>query len=144
AIDADGNLFFSDSGNKRIRVIRYGAVMAEPGSTVTATAGTPQTITAGRAFAGTLQITLMSPAGTPENGIRVDFAAPSSGASCSFAGGASTVSVLTDINGQASAVCTANLLAGSYSVTATPLTLGSSATFSLVNAAAPPTTFNVS
>jgi sugar lactone lactonase YvrE len=134
AADTEGNLYFADSGNRRIRVVRYGAVLAEPGSTVAVSGGTPQIATPGTVFPVALEVTLRSPAGTPENGVRVDFAAPASGASCTFPGGGSTFSALTDISGQVAVVCTGNSQAGSYRVTATPLTLGTSATFSLANA----------
>jgi sugar lactone lactonase YvrE len=134
AIDAEGNVFFVDPGNFRVRAVRYGAVMAEPGSTVTASGGSAQMTPTGTTFATALQITLKSPDGTPENGIRIDFAAPTSGASCTFAGGSSTFSTLTDIDGHASATCTANTQAGAYHVTTTPLALGQSVSFLLTNA----------
>lgn len=133
AIDAEGNVFFVDPGNARVRAIRYGAVMAEPGSTVAVSGGTAQSTAPGAAFSSALQVTLTSPEGTPENGIRVDFSAPDSGARCTFAGGGATFSTLTDIDGRASATCTANAQPGSYSVTATPLALAQSASFSLTN-----------
>jgi uncharacterized protein (TIGR03437 family) len=138
AIDSEGNLFFSDTCDHRVRAIRFGAVISEPGSTVAANAGTPQSVAAGRAFPVSLQVTVTSPAGTLENGIRVDFAAPASGPSCAFPGGAATYSTLTDSNGHATAVCTASSQTGTYAVTATPLNLGKSATFSLTNSAPPP------
>ena len=134
AIDSEGNLYIADSRNRRIRAIRYGAVIAEAGSTVTASGGNNQSTAIRTAFPMVLQVTLKSPEGTLENGIRVDFAAPASGASCTFPGGSSTYSTLTNIVGQASATCTANAQLGSYSVTATPLALGQSASFSLTNA----------
>jgi len=132
AVDSEGNVFFSDS-SLRIRAVRYGAVIAEPGSTITASGGASQTASTGTTFATALQISLKSPVGTPENGIRVDFVAPAAGASCTFADGKSTFSTLTDIQGSASATCTSNSLAGAYSVTATPLALGSSVSFELTN-----------
>jgi sugar lactone lactonase YvrE len=137
AVNDEGDLFFADGGNRRMRAIRFGAVIAEPGSTVSATEGTPQTAPVSATFPVALQVTLRSPVGTLENGVRVDFSAPSSGALCTFPNGNSTYSVLTDINGRASATCTANSQIGSYVVTATPLALGQSASFSLNNAAAP-------
>src|SRR5439155_15515969 len=103
AVDAEGNLFFSDAVNRRVRAIRFGAVLAEPGSTVNATGGTPQTVQVHTVLAAALQVTLKSPVGTLENGIRVDFSPPTSGASCTFPNGSSTYSVLTDINGHSSA-----------------------------------------
>lgn len=133
AIDAEGNLFFSDGANRRIRAIRFGALIAEPGSTVSAISGTPQSATVGAAFSIPLEITLRSPAGTPENGIRVNFNSPTSGPSCLLSNGSTNYSVLTDINGQASVTCTANSQIGSYSVIATPLALGQAASFALSN-----------
>ena len=138
AIDSEGNLFFADGPGYRVRAIRFGAVISEPGSTVVAGGGTPQSAAAGRAFSAALQITLTSPVGTLENGIRVDFAAPSSGPSCLFPGGGAAYSTLTDINGHATATCTANSRTGTYAVTATPLNLGKSATSALTNSAPPP------
>jgi hypothetical protein len=137
AIDAEGNLYLSDMSNRRIRAIRFGAVLAEPGSTVTATAGDGQQANEDTPFSTALQVTLQSPAGTPENGIRVDFAAPSSGPSCVFPNGSNLVSVLTGSDGTASVICIANTQTGSFIVTATPLALGSDASFSLTNLSAP-------
>lgn len=133
AIDAEGNFFFIDNGNFRVRAVRYGAVMAAPGSAVTASGGSVQMAPTGTTFPTALQINLKSPEGNPANGIRVDFAAPATGASCTFAGGSSTFSILTGNDGHAGATCTANSQAGFYSVTATPLALGQSVSFSLTN-----------
>lgn len=133
--NSEGDIFFSDSSNRRIRAIRFGAVIAEPGSAINSVAGSSQTATTQTKFAVPLEVTLMSPGGTPENGIRVDFSAPGSGASCRFPNGGPTYSVLTDFNGHASATCTANSTAGSYKVTATPLSLIQSVSFSLTNSA---------
>jgi uncharacterized protein (TIGR03437 family) len=142
AIDSEGNLFLSELSGLRVRAIRFGAVVSEPGSSVVTSGGTPQSAVAGRAFPAPLQVTLTSPVGTLENGIRIDFAAPASGPSCVFSGGGSTYSTLTDVSGHATAVCTANSRSGAYAVTATPLNLGvfhnKSATFSLANSAPPP------
>jgi sugar lactone lactonase YvrE len=136
AIDAEGNLFYA--AGDRILAVRFGAVIAEAGSTVAATAGTPQTVMTETSFPVALQTTLMSPVGTPENGIRVDFSAPASGASCTFPNGSTSFSALTDTSGHASVVCTANSEQGSYNVRATPLSLSTSASFSLTNSAPVP------
>jgi hypothetical protein len=136
AVDIEGNLFFSDDSTRRIRAIRYGAVMAEPGSSVTVSSGDGQIAGVGSAFLLVLQVTVKSPAGTLENGIRVDFVAPASGASCTFAGGTSNYSTLTDLDGHASATCTANAQTGRYAVLATPLALTQSVSYSLENAPA--------
>jgi sugar lactone lactonase YvrE len=136
AVDREGNVFLSDPGNKRVRAVRFGAIIAEPGSTLKTVAGGSQTTPTQTKFSVPLEVTLMSPAGTPENGIRVDFSAPASSASCRFPNGSSAFSVLTDVNGHASVVCTANATAGSYNVTAAPLNLAQSVSFSLTNNAA--------
>jgi sugar lactone lactonase YvrE len=133
AIDAEGNLFCSNLTHLRIRAIRFGAILAEPGSLVTASEGTGQSAPAYRVFARNLAATVRSPAGTLENGIRVDFVAPADGPSCTFPSGTTSYSVLTDLSGRAAISCTANSVRGSYVVTATPLGLGSSVQFSLTN-----------
>jgi hypothetical protein len=84
AFDADGNLYCSTGVLLRIRAIRFGAVLAEPGSSVTASAGTDQSAAARTEFAMKLEATVRSPAATLENGIRVDFVAPSAGPSCTL------------------------------------------------------------
>jgi streptogramin lyase len=138
AIDAEGNLFCSNQDLLRIRAIRFGAVLAEPGSAVTATEGTGQSAPVRGSFARNLVATVTSPAGTLENGIRVDFMAPTSGPSCAFASGTTRHSTLTDGKGRASVACIANSELGSYMVTATPLGLGRSTQFELTNTAPPP------
>ncbi len=137
AVNAEGDLFFSDDAHRRIRAIHYGAVIAEPGSSVIASAGSTQSAPEGSAFAAALQVTVNSPAGNLENGIRVDFSAPASGPSCTFPDGNNTYSALTGLNGVAAAVCAANAQTGSYAVSATPLALGLPVNFSLTNTAAP-------
>ncbi|MCX7170039.1 MAG: IPT/TIG domain-containing protein [Proteobacteria bacterium] len=134
AVDTEGNVFFFDVGNLRVRAIRYGAVMAGQASTVNVGSGSAQTTLVGTSFPITLQIDLKSSEGSPAYGVRVDFTAPNSGASCTFPNGSAAYSTLTDTNGHASATCTANTQAGVYRVTATPLALGQSASFSLTNA----------
>jgi hypothetical protein len=138
AVDREGNLFCSDPASQRVRAVRFGAVLAEPGSTAVASDGTPQTTPGGLPFPRSLTVTVRSPAGTPENGIRVDFAAPSSGPTCAFQSGGVTYSTLTDIQGRASATCTANSRTGSYAVVATPLALSQSVQFELTNSERPP------
>jgi hypothetical protein len=138
AFDAEGNLYCANTTHLRIRAIRFGAVLAEPGSGVTGSEGTGQSVPVGRVFARDLVATVRSPAGTLENGIRVDFVAPASGPSCTFATGSTTYSVLTDRLGRATASCTANVRTGSYVITATPLGLGVSAQFQLTNTEPPP------
>src|ERR1044071_2191593 len=87
-------------------------------STITATAGTPQSAVIGTAFSTQLQATVRDNGGNPVHGASVTFTAPASGASGTFAGGTTTATVTTNSSGVATApVFTANGVAGAYSVT---------------------------
>jgi hypothetical protein len=120
AIDAEGNVFFSE--DTRIRAIRYGAVLAPPSSSVQAVA-----------IGSTVRATVFDSNGNPAPSVRVDFTAPTSGASCVLSSGFA----VTDANGAAAVNCTANCIAGSYVVTAQPLAATSMATVTLTNVASP-------
>jgi hypothetical protein len=78
-------------------------------------------------------VTVKASWGTPAPGVRVDFTAPSSGASCVFSNDTPTISILTDREGKATASCRAMYQPGSYTVTATPLGSGQAGSFSLTN-----------
>ena len=100
---------------------------------VSATAGTPQSVTVNKAFATALQATVTNSSNAPMSGVTVTFAAPSSGSSATFSGSASAVAV-TGSNGVATApALTANGQAGAYVVTASVAGAGTSATYSLTN-----------
>ena len=104
-----------------------------PGS-IAATSGTPQSTTISTAFANPLVATVLNSSGSGVSGITVTFAAPSSGASGTFAGGANTAT--TNSSGVAtSAVFMANATAGSYSVTASVAGVSKTASFALTNKA---------
>jgi len=133
AIDAQDNIVLFDGANRRIRVIKQGAIVAPPGAKVEATSGTPQSAPIGILFSSLLEVTVSVPPGTPAAGVRVDFSAPSTGASCVFSNNNPTISILTDRNGKASAPCRAVNQAGVYTVTATPLGSGHPGSFSLTN-----------
>ena len=122
AVDAEGNLFFSDGNNFRVRAIRYGAVLAPSGSTIQATAS-----------GSTIRAVVSTSAGRPAEGVRVEFAPPSGGASCIL----SSPFAITDANGVASVSCTSNCVPGTYSVTASPLTASSTASVSFTNGGGP-------
>jgi len=112
---------------------------SNPPNELTLTAGTPQTAMLETSFASGLQVTLANSDGCPVTGaagVPVTFAAPSSGASGSFAGGGSnTVTVGSDASGAVMApTFTANDTAGSYTVTAS--SQYGSVSFSLTNTAA--------
>ncbi len=120
AIDADGNLFFctgSPAGN-RVRAVRYGAVLAPAGATIAASAG-------GTAITATVR----DAGGHPAPSVRVDFAAPATGATCTF----SNPFAVTDANGVATVSCAPNCTAGTYSVTARLVNATSTASVSLTN-----------
>jgi hypothetical protein len=119
AVDAEGNLFFSDGNNLRVRAVRYGAVLAPPGSTIQLAGKSP------------IRATVFDSTGRPAAGVRVDFAAPSSGASCIF----SSSFAITDANGEATVSCAGNCVKGSYTVTATPLNSEARAQIAMTNAA---------
>jgi trimeric autotransporter adhesin len=97
-------------------------------------AGTPQSTIGGTAFATALTARAVDRLGGGVGGVSVAFSAPGAGASATL--GASPV--VTNSTGDASISATANLVAGSYSVTAS--TSGfSSATFALTNNRIPQT-----
>jgi hypothetical protein len=137
AIDAEGNLFFQDGGNYRIRAIRYGAVLSPPSPQVTSSPSSAQTTPIAESFGMPMEVTVRTSSGSLAPGVRVDFAAPFSGPSCVFENHSRTISVLTGADGKASAPCRATCQPGSYLVTATPLASGHSVSFSLTNTAAP-------
>ena len=108
--------------------------LAGSASTITATAGTPQSATVNTAFATQLQATVKDSFGNGVSGVTVTFAAPGSGASGTFAGGVTTAT--TNASGVATAaVFTANTTAGVYTVTASVSGVGTQASFSLTNLA---------
>jgi hypothetical protein len=109
-----------------------------PPASVTATAGTPQSATINTAFGTALQVTVRDASNNPVNAVTVTFAAPTSGASGTFAGGLNTA--VTNASGVAtSATFTANATAGGpYTVTASVAGVATPASFSLTNLSASP------
>jgi len=132
-VDPHGNILMFDGENRRIRVIKEGAITAPPNAQTSVTSGTLQSTPIGTSFPSPLQVTVKTASGTPAPGVRVDFSAPSSGASCMFSNGMQTIAILTDRDGKAIAVCTAISQPGSYEVAAIPLGSGQVASFSLTN-----------
>ena len=106
-IDAQGDILLFDGENRRIRVIKQGAIVAPPNAQAVATFGTLQSASIGTLFPSLLEATVNDSRGTPAPGVRVDFSAPSSGASCVFSNNTQTISVLTDRHGKATASCRA-------------------------------------
>lgn len=101
---------------------------------IAATSGTPQSTTVADAFADPLEVRVTDIAGDPVPGVTVTFAAPASGASAAF----SSDTAITDGNGMASVTATANIVAGSYAVTASVEGVDTPASFSLTNLAGAP------
>lgn len=118
AVDENGHLYFGDGDNFRVRAIRYGAVLAPPGASVQATANE-----------STVIATVRHANGRPAPGVRVEFDAPSDGASCRL----SSTFAVTGADGRASVTCTPNCTPGAYSVGARPLGSASSASASFTN-----------
>ena len=107
-------------------------------ASVTATGGTPQSATVATAFAAPLEATVRDTGGNALPGIDVVFALPASGASGTFAGGATTATVATNALGVATAPAfAANAVAGAFTATATVAGVGTPAQFALSNVAAP-------
>lgn len=108
-------------------------LMNTSAGTISATGGITQTTAIDTVFALPLTATVMT-GGSAAAGVSVTFAAPTSGATGTFTGGKSTISVTTDSQGNASATVTANGTAGGpYTVTATAPGIAGSANFSLTN-----------
>lgn len=127
AADEEGNLFFNDGNNLRVRVIRYGAVLAPPDATIRALT-----------YGSTIQATVLDSAGEPAEGVRVDFISPSSGPSCHFPNNANAIGVVTDTNGVATTSCVPDCLGnGSFAVTARPLTANASASVTMADVSGP-------
>jgi hypothetical protein len=104
-----------------------------PTIAIMATAGTPQSVTVGTAFAA-LSATVTSN-GSPAAGVSVTFTAPAAEPNGTFATGGATDTETTNSSGVAttSQVFTAGTMAGTYNVTATTSGATTPATFALTN-----------
>src|SRR5467141_372859 len=129
----------SPSGQWVMQMVAFRAAGGGAGTaaSITATAGTAQSATVNTAFAAQLQATVKDSLSNPVSGVTVTFAAPGSGASGTFAGGANTAT--TNAQGVATAaIFTANSVAGGpYNVTATVAGVATPTNFSLTNLAGP-------
>ncbi len=105
-----------------------------PPSSLTPTAGTPQSTELSTTFGVPLQATVHDSAGHPLNNIAVTFTAPASGPSAMFTGNGSAS---TNASGIASMTATANSVLGTYGVTVAVGAL--TAAFTLTNTPAVPT-----
>ena len=107
----------------------YGAT-----ASISVVSGSGQSKTVAGAFASPLVAIVRDAASQPVPGATVTFAAPGSGASATL--GASTAT--TSASGQASVSATANLVAGTYSVSASVSGVATAASFTLTNTAGTP------
>lgn len=137
AIDREGNLFFRDGGNKRIRAIRFGAVLAPPAATIEITRGSGQAAALGNEFSLPMQVTVRGEDGVPEPSVRIEFHTPESGPSCVLPDGTRAAAVSTDRAGNAQISCRAWGSAGTYSLSATPAGSTRTVTFFLTNSPPP-------
>ena len=106
-------------------------------ASITAISGTSQSATISTAFDAPLVVTVADAAGNPVSGVTVTFAAPTTGASGTFAGGANTA-VTNALGVATSAAFTANATTGSYTVTASVAGVRGTANFSFTNTATTP------
>ncbi len=134
-------LVFSLAGTYRLTAETTGYASAEsnsfnitagPPSAIQATGGTPQSAIILTVFGEALQVTITDAGANPIGGVPVVFTAPTSGATGLF-GGQSSVTVNTDVHGHATAIITANSVAGSYQVTASSNAVSGLALFNLTN-----------
>ncbi|HET7487053.1 MAG TPA: hypothetical protein VFJ85_03935, partial [Acidimicrobiales bacterium] len=109
---------------------------AGPPASITASKGSGQAVGLGASFPTALTAIVADADGNAVPDKSVTFTAPDSGASATFASGA-TATVTTDAKGQAIAPkLTANRTAGTYTVTAGVAGVGGTADFTLTNSAA--------
>ena len=119
------------------------AIASGAPASITATSGSTQTAQIKTAFGNPLVVTVKDTNGNLVPNAGVTFTAPASGASSSFAGGASTATIQTNASGvAASPAFSANATAGSYSVSASIGAAGS-ASFTLTNSAGAPGSITV-
>ena len=134
AASATATLSSSDTWGAVLVAVKAPSGVAGNPSSITATAGTPQSATVNTAFATQLQATVKDSFNNPVSGVTVTFTAPASGASGAFAGGVKTAT--TNAQGVATAaVFTANSIAGGYTITASVTGVATTANFSLTNLA---------
>ncbi len=116
-------------------------VSAGPASSIIALAGSGQIAIPGTTFAIALEAEVTDSFGNPIPSIPITFTAPTTGASGTFAGGVSTVTITTLTTGIATAPAfTANSTAGQYTVTAAMVTPQATIKTAVIRAGAPPLT----
>lgn len=129
---ANGKVFIGTPSTVAV----FGLLSQQGGpASITATGGTPQSATVNTLFAAALQATVKNASNNPVSGATVTFTAPASGASGTFNGSAS-VTAVTNSSGIATAPAfKANVIAGTYTVSATVPGVATPASFRLTNTA---------
>jgi CSLREA domain-containing protein len=141
--DQDGNPLATDQrGAARVGVCDIGSyeyTIPGPATSLSIFSGNNQSGVTTLPFSDLLQVLVMDDQGSPVEGALVDFSAPGSGASGTFADtGTNTTSVNANASGIATtSIFTANTEAGAYSVSASTAGAGS-VTFSLQQILLPP------
>jgi hypothetical protein len=122
----------ASSGVLATTISGFVTVVVGPAASVAASAGTPQSTTVGTSFPARFAAMVRDAAGNSTKGVQVVWSTPASGASGAFASGGS--SGTTDTNGLAlSGMFTANVIAGSYTVTGTVAGVVAKAEYALTN-----------
>lgn len=122
AIDGEGNYFFADVGHRRIRAVRYGAVLAPPGARIEVTRE-----------GSLLRARVYDAVGQVAPSVRIEFSAPLSGATCRL----SSTFAITDRDGEATVSCDPGCIAGSYQVMVRPVNGTAFAAIPSTNAGSP-------
>jgi adhesin/invasin len=103
-------------------------------TSIVVASGAPQSAAINTVFSVPLAASVLDASSNPVSGVAVTFTAPTSGATGTFAGGASTAVATTNSSGIATAPAfTANGTTGSYSVIASAPGISTTANFALTN-----------
>jgi hypothetical protein len=125
----------SDRGGDGLVQLTY---LPSPPAAIVAYGGSKQQTVIGTTFAAPLAALVTNVSGRPVSGASVTFTLPSSGASATFSGGATTETVSTGANGVAiSSPLTANTIGGAWEATASVSPVPTPASFALGNIATP-------
>lgn len=120
--------------------IYYNLIISGPPTEIMLVSGSGQSAMVNTTFAQPLVAKVVDSNSNPVSGTTVTFTAPTSNASGTFAGGATTYTGTTDASGLITTTAfTANGIGGSYTVDATVNGVASPANFSLTNVLLPPT-----
>jgi hypothetical protein len=134
----DGSYVVNASVTGIVTPAHFSLTNSAPGS-IEIVDGSGQTALTGIAFANPLRVRVLDTANQPMSGISVSFQGPGSGASATM----SPSSKVSDENGIAAVVATANATTGTYNVAATVSGVGTTLNFALTNGAHTATTMDL-